>query len=431
MRKETTTLTPEEGAKRILDYTRRSLGRAVSPLLPALYLLEDTPVELPCRMHTDGVHLYYHPETLVAQFKKDQKDPIRQLLHITLHGVMGHIGKARSYREQTEVFDRAADRNVRDLLRFFGPALQAWLPRSWWWEDERYRSLEEYLAEDEPEKEDLSVDDHRLWYAVGEEGEDFTAAEPGGAEELWNETGELVFQALNRSGEEDWGHAAGVLKKALRPEDGGKRSYRSLLEELCRVKEVPEEDPWNLDPILYQAGLDLLGDCPLVEPGEESERRRQGNLVVAVDTSGSCSGEVARRFLGESLQVLQSLGRRWRGKLAFLQCDCRIRRAQVLEDVELDPEEFMAHYTFQGGGGTSFCPIFRWVEKWQKETGEEVLGLLLFTDGWGDFPERAPDYPVVVLLDEEEDDGWFDFGDGAKNVPDWAGTYRLKEDLEL
>ena len=430
MKQETTTLTPEEGARRILDYARRSLGRTVSPLLPALYLLKDTPVELPCGMHTDGVRLYYHPATLVEEFKKDRKAPVRQLLHITTHGIMGHIGKARSYREQAEAFDRAADRNVRDLLRFFGVETKRRTSDFWGWESERYQSLEEHLAQNEPGQEDLSVDDHRLWYAGGAEPDGVYAALED-VQALWQEAGELVFQALSRGGEEKWGHAAGALEKVLRPDERQKRSYRFLLEELCRVKEVPEEDLWDLDPILYQAGLDLLEDCPLVEPGEESERPRQGNLVVAVDTSGPCSGEVARRFLGESLQVLQSLGRRWRGKLAFLQCDCKIRHAQVLEDLELDPEEFLAHYTFRGGGGTSFSPIFRWVKKWQQETGEEVLGLLLFTDGWGDFPNRAPDYPVVVLLDEEENDGWFDFGDGAKNVPDWARTYRLKEDLEL
>ena len=36
MKQEKERLTPEEGAERILDYARKSLGRAAPPLLPAL-----------------------------------------------------------------------------------------------------------------------------------------------------------------------------------------------------------------------------------------------------------------------------------------------------------------------------------------------------------------------------------------------------------
>lgn len=430
MKQEKERLTPEEGAERILDYARKSLGRAAPPLLPALYLLRNKPVEVPCGMHTDGKHLYYHPAAVVADFRKDRKEPIRQLLHITIHGIMGHIGKARGYREEAGAFDRAADRNVQDVLRFAGEELNDYVPELWDWLGLPYRSLEEHLAADEEGGEVPTVDDHSLWRAEGTEadgGEEI----PGEAAAQWQEAGRLVLEGLRTMGGTSWDILAGALEKALEPDRRRGISYRALLEELCLPRTAPEEDLLSLDPILYQVGLDLLEDHPLVEPGEESERAVRGNLVVAVDTSGSCSGAVAQRFLGETLQVLESLRGRWRGKLALLQCDSKIQSARVLEDLELDPEGLAECSIFRGGGGTDFHPVFRWVKKWREETGEDVLGLLLFTDGWGDFPRRAPGYPVVVLLDEEKEDGWSGFGSGGDYVPNWARKYRLKEDLEL
>ena len=47
-----------------------------------------------------------------------------------------------------------------------------------------------------------------------------------------------------------------------------------------------------------------------------------------------------------------------------------------------------------GGGGTSFLPVFDWIAG----RGLRPDLLVYFTDAEGEFPRRAPDYPVIWLV---------------------------------
>ena len=68
---------------------------------------------------------------------------------------------------------------------------------------------------------------------------------------------------------------------------------------------------------------------------------------------------------------------------------------------------------FKGGGGTSFRPVFEWVEK----QGLRPEALVYFTDAEGEFPERAPHYPVIWLVKGREPVPW---GEAWKK-----GSYRI------
>lgn len=50
---------------------------------------------------------------------------------------------------------------------------------------------------------------------------------------------------------------------------------------------------------------------------------------------------------------------------------------------------------FQGFGGTSFLEPFKYVEK--ELTGSPTVFIYL-TDGFGEAPKKAPDYPVIWCL---------------------------------
>jgi len=54
-------------------------------------------------------------------------------------------------------------------------------------------------------------------------------------------------------------------------------------------------------------------------------------------------------------------------------------------------EELKLPRNFQGGGGTSFIPVFDWVE----QQGTQPETLIYFTDAQGAFPEAPPNYPVI------------------------------------
>ena len=79
---------------------------------------------------------------------------------------------------------------------------------------------------------------------------------------------------------------------------------------------------------------------------------------------------------------------------------------------------YLDHLELYGGGGTDFRPAFRRIDE-LVASGEfaRLGGVLYFTDGYGVFPETAPDYPVAfVMLQYRYDD---------INIPRWAGKLIL------
>ena len=53
----------------------------------------------------------------------------------------------------------------------------------------------------------------------------------------------------------------------------------------------------EFDYIFYTYGLKLFKNIPLIEPLEYKEEKRIRDFVVAIDTSGSTSGETVQKFL--------------------------------------------------------------------------------------------------------------------------------------
>lgn len=107
-------------------------------------------------------------------------------------------------------------------------------------------------------------------------------------------------------------------------------------------------------------------------------------IVVVFDTSGSINNRVLAQFDAELRDIVREC-RPEATHVAF--CD-----AEVDEDacIELAPDD-MITYRPTGGGGTSFKPAFKWVEK----MGIEPACLIYLTDCEGDYPREAPDYPVL------------------------------------
>jgi hypothetical protein len=122
-----------------------------------------------------------------------------------------------------------------------------------------------------------------------------------------------------------------------------------------------------------------------------------GEIVIAIDTSGSiyCDTSLFERFMGEIDDVL---GRVRPSKTTILQCDTR-----VTDVVEYRPgDRISPDFKLKGGGGTSFIPIFDWID----ENNVNPRVLVFFTDGFGSFPNTPPGYDVL----------WVDYGN-YQNYP--------------
>lgn len=117
-------------------------------------------------------------------------------------------------------------------------------------------------------------------------------------------------------------------------------------------------------------------------PGEE---RFLPVVVLILDTSGSMSMaefEIAAR---ETRGVLRSLHI---PSLRFLCADTQVGSDEELSLKELEKE----HLKIVGRGGTSFVQPLEYVKK------HDPSVVVYVTDGYGDFPDRRPTFPVIWVM---------------------------------
>ena len=114
----------------------------------------------------------------------------------------------------------------------------------------------------------------------------------------------------------------------------------------------------------------------------------EGDVCVALDTSGS----IAPGELADFAAEVDSLKSQMRARVTLLACD---ERLDARAPWRFDPwEPLVLPPDFEGGGGTSFEPVFDWISA--AHYSPDVL--VYFTDGEGDFPASAPQFPVVWLV---------------------------------
>lgn len=159
-------------------------------------------------------------------------------------------------------------------------------------------------------------DDHGLWDMPEKEQK-----EQNRQDETWKrisqktQTGmETVLAGQSTGGEAVLEQVRVVLREGI--------DYRKFLLRFAAPRELPEPDGDSFDYGYYSYGLQLYGNLPLVEPPESKEVRRIEDLVIAVDTSMSTSGELVKRFLSCTWSVLRSAATYTRHvNIHIIQCD--------------------------------------------------------------------------------------------------------------
>jgi len=119
-----------------------------------------------------------------------------------------------------------------------------------------------------------------------------------------------------------------------------------------------------------------------------SLRSHSGEIHVAVDTSGSVSDADMALFVGELNAIKGTLPVR----ITLFACDAAL--APDAPWVTEPWQDFQMPRKFDGGGGTTFAPVFDWIER----EGAHPDALVYFTDAEGEFPKVAPNYPVLWLV---------------------------------
>jgi predicted metal-dependent peptidase len=108
-----------------------------------------------------------------------------------------------------------------------------------------------------------------------------------------------------------------------------------------------------------------------------------GDVIVAVDTSGSIGQKEIDTFFGEVRGILEDVKPM---KLWLVWCDAQVHRVD-----ELDSGADLAGLKPVGGGGTDFRPVFDWAE----QSNVRADAIVYFTDMMGTFPDHAPETPVI------------------------------------
>jgi len=122
-----------------------------------------------------------------------------------------------------------------------------------------------------------------------------------------------------------------------------------------------------------------------------------GNVVIAVDTSGSIGRNCLEQFAAEIAKISHLVN-----EITAMSCD-----AQVHEVVKVRRfENFLDKLQMKGGGGTDFRPVFEKV----KELKLQPELLIYLTDAYGSFPEKQPQYPVLWCVTAEDGMSWIPWG---------------------
>ena len=122
-----------------------------------------------------------------------------------------------------------------------------------------------------------------------------------------------------------------------------------------------------------------------------SYRDNRMNAVMAIDTSGSTTGDLPQ-FFAELSSLLNSFGKY---DLTVIQCDCTIQNVETFSEAKRFPRNYK--WESYGHGGTSFVPPFEYVREHRLKPDIFIY----LTDGFGNAPETKPRYPVLWVLTQD------------------------------
>ncbi len=374
---------------------------------------------------TDGQTLFYDPVYVLKLYRERPQYVSRVYLHMLLHCIFSH--SFQYDRLEGELWDMAADIAVENVILDMGPGGAALE------QDGEAAGKLKVLREDigpltaeriyryfrknpptQGERRELTRlffrDVHSLWKP---------AQQLELTREQWKKISERVRAELKSFTRGKAG--AETLEKNLEEAVRERCDYSQILRRFAVTGEDLAVSDDEFDYIYYTYGLTRYGNLPLIEPLEYRETKKVREFVIAIDTSASCRGPVVRAFLRKTFSILKSSENFFHKiNVHIIQCDSEVQSDTRITCQE-DFETFLRYGKLSGFGATDFRPVFEYVEQLQEQGElERLRGLIYFTDGYGIYPERMPDYDVIfAFLDEDENRG---------PVPPWSMKVILESD---
>ena len=422
----------ENISRKILVMARNELYmkmRFLDVALSSLPFVLDTVAE---GMGTDGLYLYYDPQSLGGLFREDQVMVNRIYLHLVLHGIFRHMIRRKGREER--LYHLSCDiavESIIDELQYRCVMKARSFPRR-----EMYRELKKEMKTLTAERiyevlrkkaltqkqleqleVDFRVDDHSYWPKAEEK------KRQNQIENRWQDISERMETEMETFSKEA-SQTSGNLIDQVKVENRERMDYREFLRKFSVLKEEMTVDPDSFDYTFYSYGLTMYGNMPLIEPQEWKEVQKVEEFVIVIDTSMSCSGELVKKFLEETYGVLSENDSFFRKvNIHIIQCDDQVQTDQKIT-CEEELKEYMDKLELKGEGGTDFRPAFSYVDELVRQhTFEHLRGMIYFTDGRGIYPAKRPVYETAFVFMEE------DYED--VDVPPWAIKIILEEDRDF
>lgn len=380
---------------------------------------------------TDGSHIYYDPVSLLLTYVDEPNVAVRAYLHMLMHCIFYH--SFQYDKRNTHYWDLAVDIAVENII------LEMELPAASLTKDgeirDQLRKIKKWVPDLTAEKiyreflvngisrdadknyqRLFTVDLHDSWHVNVERRQEELFV----TQEQWKKISERIKTELKAFAKDKTGTES--LQNNLDEATRKRYNYREILERFAVVGEEITVNDDEFDYIYYTYGLQTYGNLPLIEPLEYKEVKKVREFVIAVDTSASCRGDIVRAFLRQTYDILKRSENFFHEiNVHIIQCDAQIEDDYVIKNDE-DFQRFLKEGKIHGFGGTDFRPVFSYVEELKsKGEFENLKGLIYFTDGYGIYPEKMPDYDVIfAFLEEDENRG---------KVPNWAIEVILEEEM--
>ena len=405
---------------------------------------------------TNGEFLIYNPQHVLKSYKTEKDAPVRDYLHIVMHCVFRHMFMNPALNRP--LWDLACDIAVENVINeLYLKSFDTNRAKYQQTEINKIKSkvkiltaekIYSYLIDELTELQAAELrgyfyaDNHEIWYMTDIEIEDRfgieTAAGQNGngngdgnadgegqtyhiaLNEMWKDISERMQTDLETFSKQQ-GDKAGGLVQNLKAANREKYDYTAFLRKFAVLGEAMKINDDEFDYIFYTYGLKLYDKMPLIEPLEYKEVKRIKEFVIAIDTSGSVSGELVQTFVQKTYNVLKSTESFFsKINLHIIQCDADIQE-HIKINTQDEFDEYLNDMKIKGLGGTDFRPVFKLVnELIHNNEFTNLKGLIYFTDGYGEFPQQKPGYDTAfVFIDDEYNN---------PNVPPWAIKLVLQKD---
>ncbi|MBQ9610719.1 MAG: hypothetical protein IJV15_14915 [Lachnospiraceae bacterium] len=377
----------------------------------------------------DGSTLYYDALYLIRRYADEDNIAVRLYMHILFHCIFSHqynVKKldrdywnlAADIAVENIIFELdfvaallpqdAEEKKILDILRRDIPKLTA---------DRIYKYFMVQGLSDDAKKnyaEIFKIDNHDNW--INDDKEEKIII----TKEEWEKIARRIKTDIKTFSKHK--NTSEALEDNIDDTLKIRYNYREILEHFMIMGEEIKLSDEEFDYIYYTYGLNKYGNMPLIEPLEYKEEKKIKEFVIVLDTSASCQGEMIKKFIRRTYDILKNTENYFNEvNIHIIQCDASVQSDTVIRN-EDDFERFIKSGKIMGHGNTDFRPAFSYVDELIKDKYfDNLKGLIYFTDGYGLFPEKAPDYDVIFAFLYEDK--------YRPKIPGWAMQVVMEDEL--